>query len=371
MGPGGNMVTNNNSTNIFNMYTSGSGVGASGIASHRAKSRFASFVLVITITTTTILVYNANQGSSFVWGGVTFTRNTSLSNYSYTATTTSIPASTVSGYTYLIGVTIGNTVTNIGYHAFYGAALTSVIFTPTSTLTSIGEGAFLECSSLTSITIPNSVTSIDLSAFAVCSALTSITIPNSVTSIGTSAFQACSTLASVIFAPTSTLESIGNIAFFQCSVLTSITIPNSVTSIDISAFKLCSALASVTLPTNALFTTISDETFNGCILLTTIIIPNSVTSIGEYAFNGCSGLTTITIPNSVTSIGVHTFDSCTGLTSITIPISVTSIGAYAFVNSGLTTVTIANGQLGIESPASGVSFFGVIVDTVLPLSESS
>ena len=346
MGPGGNMVTNNNSTNIFNMYTSGSGVGASGIASHRAKSRFASFVLVITITTTTILVYNANQGSSFVWGGVTFTRNTSLSNYSYTATTTSIPASTVSGYTYLIGVTIGNTVTSIGYHAFYGAALTSVIFTPTSTLTSIGEGAFLECSSLTSITIPNSVTSIDLSAFAVC------------------------------------------------SVLTSITIPNSVTSIDISAFKLCSALASVTLPTNALFTTISDETFNGCILLTTIIIPNSVTSIGEYAFNGCSGLTTITIPNSVTSIGastfqyctslttitipnsvtsigVHTFDSCTGLTSITIPISVTSIGAYAFVNSGLTTVTIANGQLGIESPASGVSFFGVIVDTVLPLSESS
>ena len=357
MGPGGNMVTNNNSTNIFNMYTSGSGVGASGIASHRAKSRFASFVLVITITTTTILVYNANQGSSFVWGGVTFTRNTSLSNYSYTATTTSIPASTVSGYTYLIGVTIGNTVTNIGYHAFYGAALTSVIFTPTSTLTSIGEGAFLECSSLTSITIPNSVTSIDLSAFAVCSALTSITIPNSVTSIGTSAFQACSTLASVIFAPTSTLESIGNIAFFQCSVLTSITIPNSVTSIDISAFKLCSALASVTLPTNALFTTISDETFNGCILLTTIIIPNSVTSIGEYAFNGCSGLTTITIPNSVTSIGNN-----------------------AFQNSGLTTVTISNEtayllNAGWTSPGSvyAPDFYGVpnTVYFILPLSESS
>jgi hypothetical protein len=288
MGPGGNMGTNNNSTNIFNMYTSGSGVGASSIANHRAKNRLATenrLARFVSGITPTILVYNTDQGSSVVWYGVTFTLDTSLPN-SYTAITTSIPASTVPNPGNLIGLTIGNSVT------------------------SIGEYAFFQCSSLTSIIIPNSVTSISLAAFAMCSALISITIPNSVTSIATSAFQACSKLASVIFAPTSTLGSIGNIAFFQCYELTSITIPNSVTSINVSAFKECSALASVILPTNALFTTISDETFKGCTSLTSITIPNSVTSIGADAFLS-SGLTSVTISTNPQIISGITFTSGT------------------------------------------------------------
>ncbi|MBC2441404.1 leucine-rich repeat domain-containing protein, partial [Clostridium saccharobutylicum] len=73
-------------------------------------------------------------------------------------------------------------------------------------VTSIGDDAFRNWSSLTSITIPSSVTSIGNSAFSRCSGLTSITIPSSVTSIG-------------------------NSAFYGCSGLTSITIPSSVTSI--------------------------------------------------------------------------------------------------------------------------------------------
>ena len=66
-------------------------------------------------------------------------------------------------------------------------------------VTSIGDGAFQYCSSITSITIPNSVTSIGHQAFADCSSLTSITIPNSVTSIGGSAFWGCSALTSITF----------------------------------------------------------------------------------------------------------------------------------------------------------------------------
>ena len=145
---------------------------------------------------------------------------------------------------------------------------------------SIGSWAFSGCTSLTSITIPNSVTSIGKSAFESCYSLTSITIPNSVTSIGRSAFQSCSSL-------------------------TSITIPNSVTSIGDYAFYYCTSLTSIT-------------------------IPNSVTSIGHYVFEGCSSLTSITIPNSVTSIGERAFGFCTSLTSITIPNSVTSIGYSTF-----------------------------------------
>jgi hypothetical protein len=201
---------------------------------------------------TTILEYNTSQGASLVWNGVTFTLDTSLLNYSYTAIITTIPD------------TVGATM-------------------PSS---------------------PN---------------LIGVTVGNSVTSIGSQAFLLCSGLTSVTFSPNSTLTSIGNKAFDSCSSLTTIT------------------------------------------------IPNSVTSIGAYAFWACAALATITIPNSVTSIGDFAFRSCIALTSITIPNSVTSIGADSFHLSGLTTVTIANGQLvGISSPNPSQAFFGVTVETIPP-----
>ena len=208
----------------------------------------------------------------------------------------------------------------------------------TYSVTSIGEYAFDECYSLTSITIPNSVTSIGYGAFQYCSSLASITIPNSVTSIGNNAFGGCSSFTSVTI-PNSVI-SIGDYAFGGCSSLTSITIPNSVTSIGLGAFARCSSLAFVTIPNSV--TSIGDYAFAYC-SLTSVTIPNSVTSIGEYAFDECYSLTSITIPNSVTSIGEYAFDCCYFLTSITIPNSVTSIGEGTFCNcSSLTSVTIGN-----------------------------
>ena len=181
---------------------------------------------------------------------------------------------------------------------------------------SIGDCAFVRCSSLTSITIPNSVTWIGDCAFYRCDSLTSITIPNSVTSIG-------------------------NNAFYGCSSLTSITIPNSVTEIGVGAFYGCSSLTSITIPDSV--TSIGWHAFEGCSSLTSITIPNSVTSIGKRAFWGCSSLTSITIPNSVTSIGSGAFAGCSSLTSITIPDSVTSIGWHAFEGcSSLKSVKVAN-----------------------------
>ena len=129
--------------------------------------------------TPTILKYNTTQGPSFEWNGITFTLDTSLPNYSYTATITAIPGTVVqvTGYTNLIGVTIGNTVTSIGVSAFlYCANLTSVTFTPTSTLISIAEQAF-GYTGLTSIAIPTSVTSILTNAF-YSSQLSTVTIAN-------------------------------------------------------------------------------------------------------------------------------------------------------------------------------------------------
>ena len=171
------------------------------------------------------------------------------------------------------------------------------------TVREIEETAFSNCSSLTSVTIPNSVTSIKHDTFKGCSSLTSVTIPNSVTSIGEEAFS-------------------------YCSGLTSVTIPNSVTYIGSYAFSYCSGLTSVTIPNSV--TSIGSGAFVACRSLTSIKIPNSVTNIDEYTFQGCSSLTSVTIPNSVTSIGGHAFFYCSGLTSVTIPNSVTEIGSEAF-----------------------------------------
>ena len=191
-------------------------------------------------------------------------------------------------------------------------------------VTSIGDSAFYECSSLTSVTIPNSVTSIGNSAFYRCSALTSVTIPNSVTSIGNYVFYACHGLTSVTI-PNS-VTSIGNYAFYRCSGLSSITIPNSVTSIGKRAFGWCFGLTSMVVESenanydsrnncNAIIETESNTLLYGC---KSTVIPNSVTSIDNYAFYRCSGLSSITIPISVTSIGGHAFDYCSNLTSVTV-----------------------------------------------------
>ncbi len=193
-------------------------------------------------------------------------------------------------------------------------------------VTSIGMGAFSGCSSLTAITIPDSVTSIGDWAFSGCSSLTAITIPDSVTSIGDYAFYGCSSLTAITIPDSVT--SIGDEAFSGCSSLTAITIPDSVTSIGDEAFSGCSSLTAITIPDSV--TSIGGSAFRGCSSLTAITIPDSVIIIGDEAFYGCSSLTTVTIPDSVTSIGNSVFSYCSSLTAITIPDSVTSIGDKAF-----------------------------------------
>ena len=218
-------------------------------------------------------------------------------------------------------LTIPSTVTNNG---------------TTYTVTSIGNSAFLNngedvneiyCTSLTSVTIPNSVTSIGNVAFKGCYNLISVDIPNSVTSIGESAFSGCTHLSSI-------------------------TIPNSVTSIGKSAFAFCEHLTSAII-SNSL-TTIAEEMFFACGRLTEVTIPNGVVSIGAHAFRRCGRLTEVTIPSSVTSIGANAFRVCSSLIEVTIPSSVTSIGDSAFFKCiNLTSVV----SLRDPAPAIGVVAF--------------
>jgi len=128
------------------------------------------------------------------------------------------------------------------------------------------------------------------------STVTSVTIPNSVTSIEYYAFAYCSKLASVTFIPTSSVTLIGEAAFRGCTSLTSIVIPESVTSIGFRAFVSCTSLASVTFGSTTSLTSIGRTAFNSCTSLTSIAIPESVMSIGDQAFGGCTSLTTAFLP---------------------------------------------------------------------------
>lgn len=248
------------------------------------------------------------------------------------------------------------------------------------TVTSIGTCAFYYCTSLTNITIPNTVTTIGNSAFAY-SSLTEIIIPNSVTSLGTSTFLQCAGLSSVNLSDN--ITSVGYNTFSACINLLEITIPNNVTRIETGAFNGCSNLATVSIGNNV--ASIARDAFRGCSVLVSInatyanpnyssengillnkdktklviypngrqgayAIPNNVTTIGEQAFAYCTNLTEITISESVTSIEREAFYGCMGITSIVIPNSVTSFGSFIFAGCSNLTSPIYNTHTFIYMP---------------------
>ena len=167
------------------------------------------------------------------------------------------------------------------------------------TVSRIGNTAFSDCSSLTSVTIPKSVASIGYGVFSGCSGLTSIKVESS-----NPYYDSRNDCNAII-------ETSSNVLIAGCK---NTIIPNSVTSIGQGAFSGCSGLTSVTIPNSV--TSIGKSAFYNCSGMTSVVIPNSAKSIGDEAFSGCSGLTSATIPNSVTSIGAYAFLGCSNLMTI-------------------------------------------------------
>ena len=199
-------------------------------------------------------------------------------------------------------ITIPTSVTAINSKAFYSyGAMTSITFTSTSKVETIGSYAFYKCYDLASVTIPNSVTSIGDYAFSECTSLNTLTIGTGVISIGKNAF---------LNAPLATKITFNAI---DCTTYN-------------NAFK---NKQTATVAIGSLVTKIPDYFIYGNATVKTITIPSNCTSIGNYAFYGCTVIKTITIPLNCTSIGNYAFYDCTNLcTAIRHPNCI--IGSNAF-----------------------------------------
>lgn len=217
-------------------------------------------------------------------------------------------------------------------------------------VTKIGEDAFQDNTTITSVTIPASVTEIGANAFAGCTNLTSVTYggdwSNLTIQSGNPAVQdaakdaANEQLFDFEFILNNTAVVVTN---YKCKgTAADVTIPSRykgkpVTAINNAAFPN-SAVTSVTIPDS--ITSIPDAAFVNCSKLTNISIPNSVTYIGFSAFSSCTSLKSITLPSSLSFISGALFLGCSQLTTIHIPVSVTSIGNNAFADCpSLMTVT--------------------------------
>lgn len=232
----------------------------------------------------------------------------------------------------------------------YNGTDTVVVIPPTISswpVTKIGEAAFQDNTTITSVTIPASVTEIGSNAFAGCTNLTSVNYEGDWSNLtiqsGNPAVQDAANAPLFDFEfipPDNTAVIVTNYKYNGAAA--DVTIPSRyqgkpVTMIGHAAF-FNSAVTSVTIPDSV--TSISDEAFINCPKLTNISIPNSVTYIGFSAFSSCTSLKSITLPSSLSFISGALFLGCSQLTTIHIPVSVTSIGNNAFADCpSLMTVT--------------------------------
>ena len=228
------------------------------------------------------------------------------------------------------------------------------------TVTSIGDEAFKNNTSMVSVSIPDSVKSIGDSAFYGCTSLLGVVIPDSVEKTGRCAFQKCSKLASA-YLPVNEKFTYMNVYMFEsCTSLKKIEIPDNVTDIDGNAFAECKELTDVKLSKNLktmgwqVFGNdnklneieipksleecrysvnsagIDGGAFDNCANLKTVMFEEGTTEIAEGLFAGCTGIEQIRIPDTVTVIESGAFGGCINLKEITVPDNVTEIQRSAF-----------------------------------------
>lgn len=255
----------------------------------------------------------------------------------------------------ITGITLPDTVTELGDNAFSGLKYLTGIDFPAS-LRTIGEGAFDFCNRLTDIVWNDGLVSIGDCAFRHTNLNGTLELPDSVLQLGRETFSNtkisdigslggvtelppyvfnhCDLLSQVDLPDT--ITGMGEGIFSECMGLERVTLPDGLTEIPSYAFRFSwnnsdrpsSSLAEVNLP--ATVTSIGSSAFKGNTRLAEITLPVGLTTLGSFAFDGCSGLTAIAIPDGVTEIARETFIGCRSLRTIKLPANLTTVRPWAF-----------------------------------------
>ena len=291
-----------------------------------------------------------------------------IGSVSLPSSLTSIAENAFWNCTGLTSINLGN-ITSIGNNAFNGC--TNLGTVDLSKVTSIGDNAFYGCAKLKTSDLSN-VTSLGSGAFSGCVELTTIDI-SKVASVGDNAFYGCEKLTTIGL---SNVKSIGNNAFDGCAALKVVDLTN-VKTIGDYAFRGLSALETLTIPisinTNGMFT--------GCTLLSKVIFVTGTDEYDDPIVDGHvyswapstpwsisdSESIEIEIREGIRSIGNYTFQNASGITSVSLSDSVKTIGNYAFNGcTGLTTIDLSNIEM-----IGGMAFSGCVELTTIDISKAT
>ena len=269
------------------------------------------------------------------------------------AGTREIGASAFAGRDDIVSVVIPSSVEVIGKNAFKGCVnLKEVIFEDGSLLSSLGDYAFQNCTSLEKVVLPASYASLPNYLFDGCKSLREVTLPADLTTVG-------------------------NYVFRNCSSLPSISLPNTISKVGTYMFSGCSSLAEVNFNGNTVLTAFGNYIFQNCTSLKTIALPEQLESLGTYAFSGsglteidlsklsnlkylgtsatacsysssactfmnCADLQKVILPATLTRIGGKVFQNCASLTDINLEdcTQLEMLANYSFQNTGLTSVVV-------------------------------
>lgn len=173
-------------------------------------------------------------------------------------------------------------------------SLQRVEIAPGSRLQEIGEYAFLGCSALTEISLPETLRTLGEGCFRDCTSLRSITLPKSIRTLPPRAFRGCTALESIDL-PLG-LKKIGAAAFIYCESLKEITLPGRLTHIGNNAFSRCISLQEIYLPDSLVG--LESYAFSDCLSLRKGRLPANSSLLGELIFSGCSSLIELEAPSS-------------------------------------------------------------------------
>lgn len=283
--------------------------------------------------------------------------------------------------TNLTSIECVSTLQNIGNLCFKGCnnvGLTNI--TLPLNLKTIGDQAFMNCTKLVTVQLPDTVTSIGSSAFSGCTQLAYINFPDDISFIGSSALTGTTWISNntdtlylgknlykyvregeeTTFSIREGTETITGYAFYNCSYLTNVTLPSSLITIDKNAFQNCSALTEAIMPAG--LKTIGESAYASCSLLHTVTLNEGLEDLETSAFKNCTSLTAIEIPSTLHIIGKTAFSGCSSLSNLIIPNGLTTIRESAFMNcTSLTEITLSKDIILIEKQAfSGCTSLGKV-----------